>query len=1027
MVFSKRVFLLILALWVGAIAAMAQLAASMHGTVLDPSGAAIPKATVTVTGPNSTVKVGTTDDNGAYTITGLPAGSYTVRVMALGFNLLEKTGVAVAAGRPMTFDARLTLETSKQEVTVSDTQQVELDPSKNAGALVLKQEDLDMLSDDPDDLQADLLALAGPAAGPNGGQIFIDGFSNGQLPPKESIREIRINSNPFSAEFDTQGRGRIEIFTKPGSEKFHGTVNLTYSDHVFDARNPYITSPSFPIPASDSKNLQANLSGPIIKGKMSFFVDFSRREQRLDSLINAVELNPSNFTPLPQGYAIIAPNTFNSVSPRLTYQLTPNISLDGRYSWHGQSWNNQGVSGFNLPSTAATQHQNNQSVNLIETQIINASTINESRFQYSQNHNNSTGVDPELNISVADAFTTGSSFPMNHTWTNNFELQNYTSITHGTHFLKFGARLRESRLNSYATNNFLGQFNFASLASYTTMLQGIQAGMPLGTIIANGGGPTQFDFNYGQPQITGSQFDAGLFYQDDWKIKPNITLSLGLRYEVQQNIPDHGDWAPRVGLAWGIGPSQGRLRTPKTVLRAGIGYFYDRFSLSNFLNTQRYNGINQLAYVITDPNFFVANPTLTSSAPYITLNNGALVNVNGQPLTLQSLVQPQYALSSTTYHLDSAFQSPRQQQAAIGIDRQLPKNMTVSLNYINSRGTHVLRNGVNINTPLPGTYVGPGTGLYPLGSTAGIYDLIESDGYYKQSQLITNMNARVNSRISLFGYYAYGHADTNVNGTPSNPYNLNADWGHANYDIRHRVNINGSILGLWGVRLSPNITYNSAPPWGLYEGVDQFGDGSVSSARPAFEPAGYAGPGANTSCTSQVVQSLQPCVAVTAVGKFIANPPAGLVSSYQLKVVPENYFRAYGQFNFNLRISRTWGFGESTASNNQRQGRGGGPGGPPGGGFGRGVGGGGPRGGGPGPGGPGGMFGGDSSGKRYTLTAGLMFHNMFNNVNPGGIESNLLSPRLGEALSLANVGGFGGNGFAQAFNRRIDLTLRFSF
>ena len=108
-------------------------------------------------------------------------------------------------------------------MTVTDTQQVELDPAKNAGALVLKQEDLDMLSDDPDDLQADLLALAGPAAGPNGGQIFIDGFSNGQLPPKESIREIRINSNPFSAEYDTSGRGRIEIFTKPGSDKFHGS------------------------------------------------------------------------------------------------------------------------------------------------------------------------------------------------------------------------------------------------------------------------------------------------------------------------------------------------------------------------------------------------------------------------------------------------------------------------------------------------------------------------------------------------------------------------------------------------------------------------------------------------------------------------------------------------------------------------------------------------------------------------------------------------------------------------------------
>src|SRR5439155_19676805 len=181
-------------------------------------------------------------------------GKYTVRVSAAGFTLLERTDIDIPGGRPLTLDAKLALATEKQEITVKDTQTVELDPAKNAGALVLKEADLDMLSDDPDDLQADLLALAGPAAGPNGGQIFIDGFSSGQLPPKDSIREIRINSNPCSAEYDTQGHGRIEIFTKPGSDKFHGSLNATYSDHIWNARNPYNTQTSG-LPASDTKNL----------------------------------------------------------------------------------------------------------------------------------------------------------------------------------------------------------------------------------------------------------------------------------------------------------------------------------------------------------------------------------------------------------------------------------------------------------------------------------------------------------------------------------------------------------------------------------------------------------------------------------------------------------------------------------------------------------------------------------------------------------------------------------------------------
>ena len=529
------------------------------------------------------------------------------------------------------------------------------------------------------------------------------------------------------------------------------------------------------------------------------------------------------------------------------------------------------------------------------------------------------------------------------------------------------------------------------------MQQGIAQNLPLSTIIANGGGPIQYQFNAGNPLISGTQFDAGLFFQDDWKIKPNITLSLGLRYEIQQNRPDHGDWAPRVGLAWGIGPSQGRLRTPKTVLRAGFGYFYDRFTLANVLNAAQLNGINQLAYTITNPAFFPQA---------------------GVPVPATSALEtPANQVAAGTFHIAPGFQAPRLQQGAIGIDRQLPKNVTMSVMYINSYGTHQLRT-VDINTPFPGTYTGPGTGVYPFGQAAGVDYQYQSDGIFKQNQLIVNSNARINSRISLFGFYAYGHVNTNVNGIPSNPYNYNADYGRATYDIRNRININGSILGPWGLRFSPNINFNSAPPWNLFQSVDQFGDTDLSTTRPAFAPANYTGP----QCTQQLARSLTTCEQMTAFGNFLVNPPVGTPT------IPVNNFKGYSQFVFNVRVSRTWGWGESATAQNQRQ-RQGGPGGP--GGFGQAVGGAGPRGGGGGrggpgggPGGPGGMFGGgDASGKRYTLTAGIFAHNLFNNVNRTGIEGDILSDRLGEPLSLANIGGPGGNGF----NRRIELSLRFGF
>src|ERR1035437_1390448 len=434
MILSKRAVLVVFLVLLSMSAAlMAQVPGSLKGSVLDPSGAAVPGATGTLTGPNNLVKVATSDNNGVYSVVGLPPGQYTIRVIAAGFDLFEGTIASLPGGRASTFDAKMAVASEKQEVTVKDTQNVELDPAKNACALVLKEADLDMLSDDPDDLQADLLALAGPAAGPNGGQIFIDGFSSGQLPPKDSIREIRINSNPYSAEYDTQGHGRIEIFTKPGSDKFHGSLNATYSDHIWNARNPFNTQKRG-LPAQDTKKLMATFSGPINK-KASFFLDFTRRQLREAALVNE-QLLDANFNPLPiQSFGIIAPTTNTRISPRVNYQLSSKITLDARYVYSRSETDNSGIGGFNLPSTGATNKGSQQQFFLTETQVVNTSTINESRFQYFKNDSNSTGNDPELNISVANAFTQGSNYLRTYGNTGNYEFQNYTSITHGTQFI----------------------------------------------------------------------------------------------------------------------------------------------------------------------------------------------------------------------------------------------------------------------------------------------------------------------------------------------------------------------------------------------------------------------------------------------------------------------------------------------------------------------------------------------------------------------------------------------------------------
>jgi hypothetical protein len=1011
MIFSKRaVCLVFLSLLTLSATMMAQVPGSLKGQVLDPSGAAVPGATVTLTGPNGVVKVTQSDNNGAYSVVGLPPGKYTIRVIAAGFELFEGSIADLPSGRQSTFDAKMTVASEKQEVTVKDTQQVELDPAKNAGALVLKEADLDMLSDDPDDLQADLLALAGPAAGPNGGQIFIDGFSSGQLPPKDSIREIRINSNPYSAEYDTQGHGRIEIFTKPGSDKYHGSVLLSYSDHLWNARNPFDIQTT-PLPASDTKNLIATFSGPINK-KASFFLDFSRRQLREAALINAAQLDANN-NPLPlQSFGLIAPITNTRISPRVNYQLSSKITLDARYVYSKSETINQGVSGFNLPDTGATNHGTNQQFFLTETQVINTSTINESRFQYFRNDSNSLGDDPVLNISVGSAFTTGSNYTQQYTNQGNYEFQNYTSITHGTQFIKFGGRLREVRQSNYTTNNFLGQFTFADIDQYSGFEQGLAQGVPIPTLLTQGLTPIQFQIATGVPLLQANQFDAALFFQDDWKLIPSMTLSLGLRYEIQDNISDHGDIAPRIGWAWGIGGGQGRFRTPKTVIRAGSGYFYDRFSVTNILNAERFNGINDQTYTITNPSFYP---------------NTSVTNPNNYPFIGSSPIPSFAALAAgntsgaNTYIVDPHLHVPTQLQSAIGMDRQLPRNITVSVNYLNTRGTHTLQT-VNINSPFPGTYVPPlngallPQGLYPYGQAAGIINEYSASGVYRQNQLVFNTNARINSKISIFGYYVYGHVNTDANGSPSNPYDFKQDYGRASYDYRHQLNVNGSILAPWGIRLSPNIGIRSSSPYNIVTGLDDEGT-TVLNQRPAFIPVGSD----IAACSGRVVAGAAPCIA----HGFVVNPTPGMT------IIPINYGKAFPQYNVNLRISRTWGFGESI-TRPPRQGQDGGAGGGRGPGFGQtagagrpgGGGGAGGRGGGGGGGAPGG--GGESSGKRFSVTASAQFHNLLNTTNPGSPIGSLISPEFGEKIAEASSG-FGANANAQAFNRRIDFSLRFSF
>ncbi len=167
---------------------------SLHGQVTDPSGAAIVHADVVLTPADSSgslIKT-QTDGQGIYEFRGLVAGQYSLTVVAQGFTVYENNNIAISLSQPLRLNVAMKIEVEQEKIQVSDTvPTVDVNPANNAGAIVISGKELEALPDDPDELLTDLQALAGPSAGPSGGQMYIDGFTAGQLPPKSSIREIR--------------------------------------------------------------------------------------------------------------------------------------------------------------------------------------------------------------------------------------------------------------------------------------------------------------------------------------------------------------------------------------------------------------------------------------------------------------------------------------------------------------------------------------------------------------------------------------------------------------------------------------------------------------------------------------------------------------------------------------------------------------------------------------------------------------------------------------------------------------------
>lgn len=1075
--------------------AWAQNRATLRGSISDEFGASIVGATVTLTDASGAQKTATTGPDGNYSFTGLAPGKYRIHAASSGFATSEDAEVEVTAGRRDPLNITLKIAAIETQVKVNADTPLSTETGNNANQQVITGKDLDALPDDPDELAAALQALAGPSVGPSGGQIFIDGFSGGNLPPKESIREIRINQNPFAPEND-QPSGRIDILTRPGTDKLRGSVNVNFQDESLNSRNPFAVSSSKRSPFQN-RQFGGNLSGPIVKKKASFFIDVNRNETDDSELVRATVLDPFfNIVQIGQGFGVPRRNT--SIGPRLDYAINSKNTLIARYNFFESKIENQGVSGFNLPQRGYDFRSRSHNIQLTETAVINAFTINETRFQWSRSRNESLGSNTFATLNVSGAFGScvaggtacaGVGHAINES--SRWELNNFTQIQKGMHTFKFGGRIRGVKIDDLSPNNSAGNWTFiggfgpqfdaannpiagtsiplSSIERYrrTLLVQqngltaGQQAFCGAGTSVADcirqlGGGASQFSINTGNFAADVSQTDLGVYFQDDWRLRPNFTLSYGLRVENQTNIDSKLNFAPRLGFAWSPGAANS-TKPPRTVIRGGGGLFYNRFSENFTLTSGRFNGSNELQYVLAEPQLSVCTVAPVTCVPKKTAPTQDDLN---QPLArpvynllnifpavpTSALLQGIPATQQSIYRVASNLQAPMISLFGVQVERQLPKNITGFVGVYTFRISHVIRTR-DINAPLPGTITSATpNGIRPQPAemcaiywtqsgpcALGDINQYESSGKYRQTQMILGFNSRLNPNLSLQGSYILSKTMNDTDGGggfPVNSYDFTGEFGRGSGDVRHRFTLVGTINTpkLWKLVWSPFIVANTGPPFNITTGRDTNLDRQYNE-RPTFAEL-------NAYCTS-----------------FPSRCTSFDYSSTSTAFVPRNYGQSPGSVSVNLRISRTFGFGgeanrsassqqaqksgtETAKTGNTGHGGSGGRGTMIGGGVGN-VRAGGPSGGGGGSpqmmmmGGPG---GGAAGPQKYSLTFSVNFQNILNHANLGPPVGNLSSSLFGQSVGLAgSFGGFGPGGFGFGGgstglgNRRVTLSARFSF
>ncbi len=740
------------------------------GTIRDPTGAGVAGARVELTQEDGRIeRTVETDATGAFRFEGVSQGPHLIDVNQPGFRRARQ---AIRVGtRPLpAMRIVLDLAQRREEVTVSgEAANVSTESTENRNAISASQQALQSIPVFDMDYIGTMSAFLSQGDIATGGvTLVVDGLeANGLGVTPSAIQEVKINQDPYSAEFSRPGRGRIEVITNPGTPQYHGTFNFLFRDSVFNARDTFAETK----PAEQRRFYEGSLTGPLNFWANTFFLlSLQRDEEDLASVVYAQGLQG------PVRENVPSPMRHWFTAGRITHQYAGGSALSLSYSYEDRTSRNVGIGGLVLPEAGTNTQFLEHQITVNHKYVASPHLVNQLRFFLGHYRSPTTSLNDEPGIIVAGAFSGGGAQADLKKTEWHFGLTDTASWTTRHHLVTFGASVPDwSRRAIDDFTNQLGTYYFSSLQAYSLS-------QPYLLLLQRGEGRVVFV----EKNIAG-------YVQDEVRLRPNLTVTAGVRYYWQNYFNDKTrNFAPRLSYAWAPGKSR------KTVIRGGAGMFYDRTGPGPIWDLLRFDGFHLLKYLIENPPF---------PDPFM---NGALPSTPPSIVTLDPRVRIPYSIQYSSL-----------------VEREVAKGTTLAANYVGTVFVSSFRSR-DINAPLPPYYsVRPDPAF-------GQIRQMESAGRGISNALEVTLRGNVTKYFSGMAQYTLSKALNNTGGItwfPADNNTLAGEWGRADFDQRHRLNLLGSINpGKW-FNLGIGLTVSSGKPYSEITGLDSYGTG-LANARP---------------------------------------------------------------------------------------------------------------------------------------------------------------------------------------------------